>query len=254
MPGQDVQQCSLLNLPILVYSTIIWPAGLVTAYRTDKIYRMVAERLTPTESAGAPKISAITFDLGNVLVKVDHLRFCRRLAALAGLSPQEVYAQVFESSLETGYDTGRITSREFYQRVTAHFQVSLDYSRFRDLWCDIFDPMDAIETVVTHLAPRFPLFLLSNTNSLHFDYIRERFRAILQPFQAFILSYQVGSRKPEAAIYQHLIQLVSRPAEEILFLDDKVTFVEAARGQGLAAWQFRSPQELQQNLERHGLW
>ncbi len=200
------------------------------------------------------KITAITFDLGNVLVKVDHQRFCRRLAALAGLTPQEVFTQVFESSLEPGYDTGRISSREFYERITAHFGVTLPYSRFSQLWCDIFDPMEGMAAPVQRLADRFPLFLLSNTNSLHFDYIRERFGEILQPFRAFVLSYQVGSRKPEAAIYQALIRQVGRPPEEILFLDDKPAFVEAAGQQGLAAWQFRSPQELQQELARHGLW
>ena len=203
----------------------------------------------------APRpITAITFDLGNVLVRVDHFRFCRRLAALAHVSPQEVYAQVFESSLEPGYDTGRLTSREFYERVTAHFGVALPYSRFRDLWCDLFDPMEGIEEVVQRLASIFPLFLLSNTNSLHFDYIKGRFAALLQPFRAFVLSYEVGSRKPEPAIYQSLIRQVGRPPEEILFLDDKVSFVEAARGQGITAWQFHSPQELQTELERQGLW
>jgi FMN phosphatase YigB (HAD superfamily) len=200
------------------------------------------------------KITAITFDLGNVLVKVDHLRFCRRLAALADFSPQEVYAQVFASSLEPGYDTGRISSREFYQRVTAHFGVALPYPGFSDLWCDIFDPMEDMALMVQHLAGRFPLFLMSNTNSLHFDYIRERFGPLLRPFQAFVLSYRVHSRKPEPAIYQALIRQVQRPPEEILFLDDKESFVEAARDQGLAAWQFRSPQELRQELERHRLW
>jgi glucose-1-phosphatase len=203
----------------------------------------------------APRpITAITFDLGNVLIRVDHFRFCRRLAALAALSPQEVYAQVFESALEPGYDTGRITSREFYERVTAHFRVALPYSRFCDLWCDLFDPMEGIAELVHHLASSFPLFLLSNTNALHFDYIQGRFAALLQPFRAFILSYAVGSRKPEPAIYQALIRQTGRSPEEILFLDDKVSFVEAARGQGLAAWQFRSPQELQPELARHGLW
>jgi glucose-1-phosphatase len=200
------------------------------------------------------KITAITFDLGNVLVRVEHLRFCRRLAALAGLSPQEVYAQVFESSLEPGYDTGRISSREFYERVTAHFGVVLDYARFCELWCDIFDPMEAMEAVVAHLASRFPLFLLSNTNALHFDYIRKRFGAILGLFQSFVLSYAVGSRKPEAAVYQALIQEVQRPPGEILFLDDKLSFVEAAWGQGLVAWQFCSPHELRHDLERFKLW
>jgi len=201
-----------------------------------------------------PKITAITFDLGNVLIRVDHLRFCRRLAALAALSPQEVYARVFESGLEPGYDTGRITSREFYQLVTDHFGVALPYSRFCDLWCDLFDPMEGMAELVEHLASRFPLFLLSNTNSLHFDYLKERFRDLLQPFRAFVLSYEVGSRKPDPAIYQSLIRQAGRPPQEILFLDDKVSFVEAARGQGLTACQFRSPQELRPELARRRLW
>jgi FMN phosphatase YigB (HAD superfamily) len=199
-------------------------------------------------------ITAITFDLGNVLVRVDHLRFCRRLAALTALSAEEVYARVFESGLEPGYDTGRLTSREFYQRVTDHFGVTFPYSQFRDIWCDLFDPMEGMAALVQHLAPLFPLFLLSNTNCLHFDYIQARFGGILQPFQAFVLSYQIGSRKPEPAIYQALIRQVGRPPEEILFLDDKVSFVEAAQDQGLTAWQFHSPEELRRELARHRLW
>ncbi len=101
-------------------------------------------------------ITAITFDLGNVLVRVDHLRFCRRLAALAHLTPQEVYAQVFESALEPGYDTGHIRSREFYQRVTAHFGVALPYSRFCDLWCDLFDPMEGMARTGTPSGLQLP--------------------------------------------------------------------------------------------------
>jgi FMN phosphatase YigB (HAD superfamily) len=208
----------------------------------------------PMAAPAPPPITAVTFDLGNVLIRVDHLRFCRRLAALAGLTPREVYARVFESSLEPGYDTGRLTSREFYQRLTDHFGVALPFPRFRDLWCDLFDPMEGMEAQVQHLAARFPLLLLSNTNSLHFDYIRERFAPLLQPFRAFILSYEVGSRKPEPAIYQALIRRAGRPPEEILFLDDKPSFVEAARGQGLTAWQFHSPPQLQRRLARHHLW
>jgi FMN phosphatase YigB (HAD superfamily) len=199
-------------------------------------------------------ITVITFDLGNVLVKVDHLRFCRRLGALAGISPRQVYARVFESSLEPGYDTGRITSREFYQRVTAHFGVALPYARFSDLWCDIFDPMEAMAELVQHLESRYPLYLLSNTNSLHFEYIQERFGDLLGRFRAFVLSYEVGSRKPEAAIYQELLRQVGRPPEEILFLDDKPAFVAEARSHGLTAWQFRSPDELRRELARHRLW
>ena len=140
------------------------------------------KNFNPMASPAPRPITAITFDLGNVLIRVDHLRFCRRLGVLANLPPQEVYARVFESGLEPGYDTGRISSREFYQRVTAHFGVALPYSRFCDLWCDLFDPMEGMAEVVEHLASSFPLLLLSNTNALHFDYIQERFKVILRAF------------------------------------------------------------------------
>ncbi len=66
-----------------------------------------------------PKL--ITFDLGNVLVQVDHGIFCRRLAAVARVSPAEVYQRVFVSPLEPGFDTGRLTPQEFHAAIMAAF-------------------------------------------------------------------------------------------------------------------------------------
>jgi|WetSurMetagenome_2_1015567.scaffolds.fasta_scaffold85080_2 glucose-1-phosphatase len=198
-------------------------------------------------------ITVLALDLGNVLVKVDHWRFCRRLADLAGLSAEEVYARVFESDLEPGYDTGRLTSEEFHQRVQDHFGVALPFSQFSFWWSDIFDPMEGMAELVGQLAGRYPLYLLSNTNTLHFEYIRKNC-AFLDYFQSFVLSYEVGSRKPEAAIYQALIEQTGRPAGQCLYVDDKLPFVTAAREQGLVAWQFTSPAEFIACLQQHGLF
>lgn len=199
-------------------------------------------------------ITAIAFDLGNVLVKVDHQRFCRGLAELTGLTPQEVYASVFQTALEPGYDTGRLTSGEFHRLVQAHFGLELPFSRFRELWTEIFEPLDDMEEVVARLARRYPLYLLSNTNELHFQYIQERFTALLTHFNAFILSYRVGSRKPEPEIFRTLIRQAALPPGQILYTDDKEDFVAAARANGLVAWSFVSPVEFQEQLRRSGLW
>ncbi len=202
----------------------------------------------------ATPVRAIAFDLGNVLIKVDHDRFCHRLAAAAGVSPEEIAAAVFSSSLEPDYDTGRLSSQDFYEALKARFRLALPYLQFCDFWCDIFAPLEPMEEMVQHLAGRFPLFLLSNTNALHFDYIRARFASILQYFQGFTLSYRVGSRKPEPGIYRALLRQVGRPPEEVLYLDDKLPFVEAARSQGLVAWQFVSPREFHEQLLAGGFW
>jgi HAD superfamily hydrolase (TIGR01549 family) len=199
-------------------------------------------------------IAAIAFDLGNVLVQVDHRRFCRRLGELAVVPPQEVYTAVFDTTLESDYDTGRLSSREFHRLISAHFGLNLTFSRFRELWTDIFAPLDEMEEVAVRLARRYPLYLLSNTNELHFEYIRENYAALLQPFRAFILSYRVGGRKPEAAIFQALIRQTGLPPAQILYTDDKEDLVAAARTHGLTAWPFVSPADFQEQLSRESLW
>lgn len=199
------------------------------------------------------KLAAIAFDLGNVLVKAEHFRFCRPFAALVNLTADEVYAAVFGSDLEPGYDTGRVSSEEFYRRVMDRFGLALPFPRFCELWNDIFAPLEDMEHTVARLAARYPLYLLSNTNPLHFQYIKEHY-PLLRHFRGFILSYEVGSRKPEPGIFQALIREMGQPPERCLYLDDLLPFVEAARSHGLVAWHFISPRDFKEQLSREGLW
>ncbi|MGQ9921521.1 MAG: HAD family hydrolase [Desulfobacca sp.] len=198
-------------------------------------------------------IDLITFDLGNVLVRVDHLEFCRRLAELAHINPETVFTEVFASDLEPAFDTGKISAQEFFVQITSRFQVSLSFHTFCSWWNSIFAPMPEMVPVVEHLASRYPLFLLSNTNALHFQYIREQY-PLLNNFRQFVLSFKVGYRKPEPEIYRRLIHQAHTPPARILFIDDKLPFVAAARDQGLQAWQFTVRDRLVQQLQEVGAW
>ena len=212
---------------------------------------IIFKEMSPSSSLN---LAAIAFDLGNVLVRADHFRFCRPLAILAGLTPDEVYARVFGSGLEPGYDTGRLSSEEFYRRIMTAFGLALPYPRFCALWNDIFAPLEVMEETVARLAARYPLYLLSNTNPLHFQYIKEQYSPLLRHFRRFILSYEVGSRKPEAAIFQALIREMGETPARCLYLDDLTPFVEAARSHGLAAWHFTSPGDFHRKLTEYSLW
>ena len=198
-------------------------------------------------------IALITFDLGNVLVRVDHMEFCRRLAVITQSTAEKVFDYVFNSGLEPGYDTGKMTSQEFYRQILAQFKVSLEFDRFARWWNSLFSPMPEMEEVVIRLAQDYPLYLMSNTNALHFEYIQDNY-PIMKQFSHFVLSYQVGSRKPEHGIYEHLLQQAEMAPERILFIDDKLPFVAAAREHGIQAWQFTSCEALKWQLMAHGLW
>lgn len=198
-------------------------------------------------------VELITFDLGNVLVNVNHMEFCRRLAVLTPLAPEEIFEYVFNGSLEPGYDTGKITSQEFYQHILAQFNVQVDFERFARWWNSLFSPIQEMEAIVEKLAAKYPLFLLSNTNILHFEFILQNY-PVLNHFTKFVLSYRIGSRKPESGIYEYLIRQSGVSPERILFIDDKMPFVNAARTHGIQAWQFTGCTEFIQKLKDHGLW
>ncbi len=50
------------------------------------------------------------------------------------------------------------------------------------------------------------------------------------------------------------IRQAGKSPEEILFIDDKLPFVTAAREHGIQAWQFTSCETLKRQLMEHGLW
>jgi len=139
------------------------------------------------------------------------------------------------------YDTGRLSSQEFFQEVCRRFRIDLPFALFAQWWQDIFDPLEGMDEVVEELSRRFPLFLVSNTNALHFSHVHQRF-PVLHRMRRFILSYQA------------LIREIPCAPGECLFVDDLAPFVAAARRHGLRAWQFSTPEDFRRRLRQHGLY
>ena len=152
------------------------------------------------------------------------MRFCRRLAALAGLTPEEVYARVFASDLDPAYDTGRLTSEEFHRRVTEASAWPCPSPGSPPGGATSSPPWRAWRRLSSGWPGAIPYYLVSNTNPLHFAHIREHY-ALLHHFKRLVLSFEVGSRKPEPAIYRALIRQTGLPPQQCLFVDDKLPLV-----------------------------
>jgi len=76
---------------------------------------------------------------------------------------------------------------------------------------------------------------------------------ILRHFDEFVLSYEIGSMKPAAKIYQEAIARSGCAAEECFFTDDILVNVEAAREHGIDAVQFHSADQLENELRLRSL-
>ncbi len=193
----------------------------------------------------------IIFDLGGVLVSVDFMRACRRLAAAGGAPAADLGEAIVNGADKAGFDTGRLSPQEFAARCCASAGVSLPYAEFADIWCDIFAEQREVTGLLDEIGKCADLVLLSNTDPLHLDYVRSRY-GFLEKFVRLVLSYEVGHAKPARQIFERAIGLCAAGTRMIYF-DDVPEFVTAARACGLPAEQLVDVAKLRRDLEQFGV-
>jgi putative hydrolase of the HAD superfamily len=72
-------------------------------------------------------------------------------------------------------------------------------------------------------------------------------------FKVSLSSCYLGLRKPEAAIYRRALDILGRPAERVLFIDDRPENVAAAQEEGIKGIVFKGADKLKPELERLGV-
>ncbi|HNP08870.1 MAG TPA: HAD-IA family hydrolase, partial [Cyclobacteriaceae bacterium] len=99
------------------------------------------------------------------------------------------------------------------------------------------------------LKNKFDLFLLSNTNSIHFRKFNEiasqsGIREIDSYFSKAYYSHLIRMRKPDPEIFEKVIQENGLHASKTLFIDDNLSNIEGARKLGINTVHLTNPNQL----------
>jgi FMN phosphatase YigB (HAD superfamily) len=195
---------------------------------------------------------AIIFDLGKVLVHFDFKRGYRELEGLCPYPAAEIPKRLVSTGLVPRFETGLIEPADFVEELSRALDLHLDYDRFCGIWSCIFGETLVPESMLEGLAARYRLLLLSNTNAIHFEMIRRNY-PLIRHFHELILSYEVKAMKPSPEIYRAAVARAGCRPEECFFTDDILEYVEGARGTGIDAVQFRSAEQLEEELRSRGI-
>lgn len=200
-------------------------------------------------------IQFLYFDLGNVLVNFTVERMLRQVAGVAGVDAERVREVVFDAGLQTDFETGRITPRQFYDDFCRETGTRPDYQTLEFAASDIFELNVPILPVLTRLAQAgWPIGILSNTCETHWEHCFRRFAILPSLFGTYALSYRIGTMKPDAAIFQAAAKFSGRRPEEIFYIDDMPQHVEGAKAVGFDAVQYTGAPQLCDELRRRGLF
>ncbi|MGB9628978.1 MAG: HAD family hydrolase [Thermodesulfobacteriota bacterium] len=200
-------------------------------------------------------IEVILFDLGNVILPFNHYQIAEKLSSFVKREdfkePQKIFSYLFDfkKGAVNGYEVGKATSLEFFQSLKESLSLSLTFEEFKPIWNDIFWENEEVSEIILGLKGKKRLGLVSNTNPLHFDYIVSKF-PIVKVFDHWVLSHEVGFKKPAPEIFKKAMEWARVTPEKIIFIDDMKTHVEVAVSLGMKGIHFISPQQLRKELNQ----
>ncbi len=199
----------------------------------------------------------VYFDLGNVLVTFDHEIGVSQLSALAERSTELVRATVFESDLQTRFETGLVTGSEFTDEVNKKLGTQLETVDVMEAISAIFQPNLPILAALEKLRQsQIPMGVLSNTCDAHWLWLQARKWPMLGDwFVQTILSYEVRGMKPDASIYEASERQAGCSGSAIFFTDDRADNIAAAANRGWVTHRFetksaRAVDDLMLSLDR----
>ncbi|MDD5059749.1 MAG: HAD hydrolase-like protein [Candidatus Omnitrophica bacterium] len=201
------------------------------------------------------EIKVVLFDLGKVLVDFDHLRAAERISSFCKRTPLQIYNLFFESQVTIDFEAGKISPQNFYLKVKEMLDLDLSFNSFIPIWNDIFflSPKNrSVYRLINILRANYETALLSNINTLHYEYLKEKF-PVFGVFDKIFLSFEMGLIKPDKEIYKKVIGELKVRAQEIFYTDDRQELVESAASLGMKAKIFVNFAQLMSDLEEAGI-
>lgn len=201
----------------------------------------------------AQKVSAVVFDLGNVLIPWDPSQLYRKIFA----DPKKVdwfLREVCSDAWNLEIDRGRPFAEAIAEAISRHPEEREAIAAWQSRWAEMLgdaDP-DAVALVQELKLAGTPLYVLSNWSDETFPLAEARY-PFLAWFDGLVISGREKVVKPEPEIYRRLIQRCACPAPEIVFIDDREHNVAAARDMGITALLYRGPDRLRSDLRAIGL-
>lgn len=196
-----------------------------------------------------PPLRLILCDLGNVLINFNHRFAVQKILAFTDKSFDEIYQFFFDSPLTEKYETGRISSIDFFESLKKELNIThLAYDAFVDIWNEIFFENEGMLELLLTLKKKYRLHLLSNINELHCAYIQRQFSKNLSVFDRLYFSHIIGFRKPHLEAYKQSVMDCAYSPQETLYVDDREDLIRFAASLGFQTVLFKNTEDLKSRL------
>ena len=196
------------------------------------------------------KIKVLLFDIGGVVIDFDFNRAFSMWEPISRLSCEQM-RQTFEYDLAyEQHERGEITAEAYFAHLSATLELEEDYTRIAEGWNAIFvGEISETRVMLQAARTKFPCYAFTNTNASHHAVWSAMFPEVWSSFERVFTSHELGYRKPESQVFEHVAQTLGVPLDAIMFFDDMLENVEAATKAGLYGVHVQSPADVRGALQ-----
>ena len=200
------------------------------------------------------EITWFLFDLGNTVIKLAYERVMENICKASSTTRDELL-ELFEApGSYRDMERGAASFADFHQTLRERAGYGGSLAEFQAVWTDFFDgPVPGIEEVLDEVRTRYRVAFLSNSNEIHAEAIPRMFAGLFRKDDRFIFSHRFQCAKPDPELYRRALEIVGALASQVVFIDDVLENVHAARGLGMHAIQFQDSESLLDTLRGDGL-
>jgi len=196
-------------------------------------------------------IQAVFFDVGGVLVRMEHHDKRHEWEARLDLPREYVTRLVFDSKVAARALLGEVPEAAVWQHVADTLGLSQSQlDQFHaDFWHgDLFDA--ELAQLIQELRPRYKVGLISNAWSGARAEFDSKFNLCSYVDDA-VYSAEVKLAKPDPRIYQLALERLGVQAHTSVFVDDMLENVQAAESLGMQGVQFKNTAQAIGEIKSH---
>jgi glucose-1-phosphatase len=190
------------------------------------------------------EITSIIFDLGGVLINLDPERTRQSFIKLGTPHFDQLFTVYKSTQLFEDFETGHVDAETFINTLHKETASGTTDQDIIDAWnAMLLDFRVESLHFVNLLKEKYPTFLFSNTNIIHYKAFQQTIRettpygSVDDLFRKAFYSHEIGLRKPVVDAYRYIITEKTLEAGQTLFVDDNKDNIEGARKAGLQTMQ-----------------
>lgn len=182
---------------------------------------------------------ALLFDLGGVLIDIDYRATESAFERLGVLDFKNRYTQFAQNELFDRFECGQISPQHFVNLLLPFTAPGTTPNQVVAAWNAMIGsfPPEKLN-LLDRLSKELPLFMLSNTNELHWVPVLQEWQKVSAVplstyFNGIFLSHQIGQRKPQPQTFSWVCQQMGFAPQDVLFIDDSPQHIAGAQKAGL---------------------